>query len=97
VLASGGINASLIGGACGKLPGLTGCEHRGTMADGDDAEREQVVETARAIFTAVSENDEALFNAVIAPDFYLFEGGVRFADQSRARCRKKLQMERDRT
>jgi hypothetical protein len=32
----------------------------------------------RAIFTAVHENDEALFYAVIAPDFYLFEAGVRF-------------------
>jgi ketosteroid isomerase-like protein len=48
------------------------------MADGDDAEREQVLETVRAIFSAVSENDEALFNTVIAPDFYLFEAGVRF-------------------
>ena len=48
------------------------------MADGDDAEREQVLETVRAIFSAISENDEALFNTVIAPDFYLFEAGVRF-------------------
>jgi uncharacterized protein DUF4440 len=48
------------------------------MADGADAEREQVLETVRAIFSAVSENNEALFYAVIAPDFYLFEAGVRF-------------------
>jgi hypothetical protein len=50
------------------------------MADGDDAEREQDLETVRAIFAAVGGNDEALFNAVIAPDFYLFEGASASMD-----------------
>ena len=48
------------------------------MAKGIEAERGQVLETVRAIFTAVGGSDDALFDAVVAPDFYVFEGGARF-------------------
>ena len=44
--ANGNGSRILIGRASGKLTGVTGCGRRGTMADGDDAEREQVLEAA---------------------------------------------------
>lgn len=46
------------------------------------SDQAQVVETVRAIFAAASADDFAKFHSVTTPDFYLFEGGIRFAGES---------------
>jgi hypothetical protein len=40
-------------------------------------EEQQIVDTARSIFAAVSD-DVAKFDSVINQDFYIFDGGARF-------------------
>jgi hypothetical protein len=42
------------------------------------SEQEQVVKTVSTIFTAAQLGDTAMFDSVISPDFYMFNGGVRF-------------------
>jgi len=41
-------------------------------------EQSQIVETVNAIFTAIQTDDAAKLNSVVAPDFYIFDGGRRF-------------------
>lgn len=38
----------------------------------------QIVSTVSLIFTAARTDDVAMFDSVIAPDFYIYDGGVRF-------------------
>ena len=38
----------------------------------------QIVSTVSMIFTAARSDDVAMFDSVIAPDFYIYDGGVRF-------------------
>ena len=38
----------------------------------------QIVSTVSMIFTAARTDDVAMFNSVIASDFYIYDGGVRF-------------------
>ena len=38
----------------------------------------QIVNTVSTIFTAARTDDVAKFDSVIAPDFYIFDGGARF-------------------
>jgi ketosteroid isomerase-like protein len=42
------------------------------------ADETLVVNTVSAVFAAARADDVAAFDAVIAPDFYIFEGGTRF-------------------
>lgn len=42
------------------------------------SDQRQVVETVSTIFTAARADDVAKFDSVIAPGFYLFDGGARF-------------------
>ena len=41
-------------------------------------QEQQIVDTVSTIFTAASTDDVAKFDSVVAPDFYIFDGGVRF-------------------
>jgi hypothetical protein len=41
-------------------------------------EQSQIVETVNTIFTAIQTDDAAKLNTVIAPEFYIFDGGRRF-------------------
>src|SRR3984885_15185014 len=40
--------------------------------------QKQVVDTVSTIFTAARADDVAKFDSVIAPGFYIFDGGARF-------------------
>jgi hypothetical protein len=42
------------------------------------AEQTQIVNTVSVIFAAARADDVAKFDSVIAPDFYIYDGGVRF-------------------
>ena len=42
------------------------------------SDRKQVVDTVSTIFTAARADDVAKFDSVIAPGFYIFDGGARF-------------------
>jgi hypothetical protein len=42
------------------------------------ADRTQIVNTVSVIFAAARTDDVAKFDSVIAPDFYIYDGGVRF-------------------
>ena len=46
------------------------------------SDQAQVVETVRAIFAAARAEDFAKFHSVTTPDFYLFDGGIRFDGES---------------
>jgi ketosteroid isomerase-like protein len=41
-------------------------------------EQTQIVDTVNTMFTAIQTDDAAKLNSVIAPDFYIFDGGRRF-------------------
>jgi ketosteroid isomerase-like protein len=41
-------------------------------------EQSQIVETVNTIFNAIQTDDAVKLNSVIAPDFYIFDGGKRF-------------------
>jgi ketosteroid isomerase-like protein len=45
-------------------------------------EQTQVVDTVRTIFIAARADDAAKFDSVLAPGFYIFDGGVRFNGDS---------------
>ena len=42
------------------------------------ADQIQIVNTVSMIFTAARTDDVAMFDSVIAPDFYIYDGGARF-------------------
>ena len=42
------------------------------------SEQTQVVDTVRTIFVAARADDVAKFDSIIAPDFYIYDGGARF-------------------
>jgi ketosteroid isomerase-like protein len=42
------------------------------------ADQTQIVNTVSVIFAAARTDDVARFNSVIAPNFYIYDGGVRF-------------------
>src|SRR5258707_6259036 len=42
------------------------------------ADQTQIVNTVSVIFSAARADDVAKFDSVIAPDFYIYDGGVRF-------------------
>jgi len=42
------------------------------------ADQTQIVDTVKTVFTAAQADDIALFDTVIARDFYLYDGGTRF-------------------
>ena len=42
------------------------------------ADQTQIVNTVSTIFTAARMDDVAMFDSVIASDFYIYDGGVRF-------------------
>jgi ketosteroid isomerase-like protein len=42
------------------------------------SEQRQIVDTVTRVFEAVRTDDVAKFKAVTVPDFYIFDGGVRF-------------------
>src|SRR5258708_31215538 len=42
------------------------------------ADQTQIVNTVSVIFAATRTDDVAKFDSVIAPDFYIYDGGVRF-------------------
>jgi ketosteroid isomerase-like protein len=41
-------------------------------------EQSQIVDTVNTIFTAIQTDDAAKLNSVVAPGFYIFDGGRRF-------------------
>jgi ketosteroid isomerase-like protein len=43
-----------------------------------ETQQQEVIDTVRTIFAAALTDDTPKFDSVIAPDFYLFDGGVRF-------------------
>jgi ketosteroid isomerase-like protein len=45
-------------------------------------QEQQIIDTVSTIFTAASTDDVAKFDSVISPDFYIFDGGVRFKGDS---------------
>ena len=45
-------------------------------------DQQQVVDTVRTVFTAARADDLAKFDSVIAPGFYIFDGGARFNGDS---------------
>src|SRR3984885_2466858 len=45
-------------------------------------EQTKIVDTVSTIFDAARADDVAKFDSVIAPDFYIFDGGVRFNGDS---------------
>ena len=45
-------------------------------------DQQQVVDTVRTVFTAARADDLAKFDSVIAPHFYIFDGGARFNGDS---------------
>lgn len=45
-------------------------------------EQTKVADTVRTIFVAARADDIAKFDSVIAPDFYIFDGGARFNGDS---------------
>ncbi len=53
----------------------------GNMHAGTE-EEQQIVNTVSTIFAALLTDDVAKFDSVVAPDFYLFDGGVRFNGDS---------------
>lgn len=46
------------------------------------ADQEQIVDTVSTIFAAARADDVAKFDSVIAPGFYIFDGGARFNGDS---------------
>ena len=38
----------------------------------------QIVDTVKTVFAAAQTDDITLFNSVVAHDFYLYDGGIRF-------------------
>ena len=46
------------------------------------SDQRQVVDTVSTIFTAARADDVARFDSVIAPGFYIFDGGARFDGDS---------------
>src|ERR1700758_4179287 len=52
-----------------------------TLFAGDihaETEEQQIIDTVSTIFTAARVDDTTKFDSVIASDFYIFDGGVRF-------------------
>jgi ketosteroid isomerase-like protein len=46
------------------------------------SDQKQVVDTVSTVFTAARADDVAKFDSVVAPDFYIFDGGARFDGDS---------------
>jgi ketosteroid isomerase-like protein len=46
------------------------------------SEQRQIVETMKTVFAALRTDNVVQFNSVTAPDFYIFDGGVRFNGES---------------
>lgn len=46
------------------------------------SEQKQIVDTVRTIFVAARADDVAKFDSIIAPDFYIYDGGARFNGDS---------------
>ncbi|WP_150133096.1 nuclear transport factor 2 family protein [Acidisarcina polymorpha] len=42
----------------------------------------QIVKTVNTVFTAAQADDTTLFDSVLAPNFYIFDGGARFNGDS---------------
>src|SRR5258707_1866689 len=42
------------------------------------ADQTQIVDTVKTIFAAAMTDDVTILNTVIAPDFYIYDGGTRF-------------------
>ena len=42
------------------------------------ADQVQIVDTVKTIFAAAQTDDVAMLNTVVAPDFYIYDGGARF-------------------
>ncbi|HET6180358.1 MAG TPA: hypothetical protein VFE61_25795, partial [Candidatus Sulfotelmatobacter sp.] len=38
----------------------------------------QIIDTVKTIFAALQADDVAMLNNVVAPDFYIYDGGARF-------------------
>ena len=45
-------------------------------------QEQQIIDTVSTIFTAASTDDVAKFDSFIAPEFYSFDGGIRFNGDS---------------
>jgi hypothetical protein len=48
-------------------------------------EQRQVIDTVSTIFIAVRKDDVTKFDSVIASDFYIYDGGVRFDGDTKGR------------
>jgi hypothetical protein len=42
------------------------------------ADQTRIVDAVKTIFTAAQTDDVAMLNRVVAPDFYIYDGGSRF-------------------
>ena len=47
-----------------------------------ETEEQEIINTVSTVFAAAQTDDTAKFDSVIAPDFYLFDGGLRFSGDS---------------
>ena len=45
-------------------------------------DQSQIVDTLNTVFTALRTDDAGKLNSVIAPDFYIFDGGRRFSGEA---------------
>lgn len=54
-------------------PAIAKAQHKPLTAD-----QAQIIDTVSTIFTAARTDDVAKFDSVIAPGFYLYDGGARF-------------------
>ena len=61
-----------------SIDSVTGGTERKLVSAGEA----QIVDTVSTIFTAALTDDVAKFDSVIAPDFYIFDGGARFNGDS---------------
>jgi uncharacterized protein (TIGR02246 family) len=60
---------------------------------GSAADETAVAQTIRTMYAAAVKDDYALFNKVIAPDFYIFDGGHEFKGDAIMDLMKKLHAE----
>jgi ketosteroid isomerase-like protein len=47
-----------------------------------ETQEQEVINTVSTVFTAAATDDTAKFDSIIAPGFYLFDGGLRFSGDS---------------
>jgi hypothetical protein len=71
------VKASLLSLVISSMPFLAAAQHKSLTPD-----QIQIVNTVSTIFIAARTDDVAKFDSVIAPGFYIFDGGAQFNGDS---------------